>query len=186
LRNGNSSAWEAPKQSQLRPGWSLTNSELARLVSNGQFREDLFFRLSVLTISVPPLRSRAADILPLADALLERAARVHGRAGAVFSEPTRHMLAAYGWPGNVRELKNAIERALVFSTASTLTPADFPEPVRTADAGLGSTLRSLEEIERDAIRTTLETTHYKISKSAEILGISRKTLLDKRKKYGLN
>jgi two-component system response regulator AtoC len=165
---------------------ALTNSELARLVSEGQFREDLFFRLSVLTIAVPALRARPADILPLADALLERAGRVHGRIGVVFSEPVRHMLAAYAWPGNVRELKNAIERALVFSTASTLTPQDFPESVRKADSSMGVELRSLEDLEHEAIRATLEATHYKITKSAKILGISRKTLLDKRKKFGLN
>ncbi len=117
---------------------ALTNSDLARLVADGQFREDLFFRLSVLTISVPALRERPSDILPLADALLERAARVHGRTGASFAEPLRRMLVAYSWPGNVRELKNAIERALVFSTAPTLTPENFPESVRTADAGAGA------------------------------------------------
>lgn len=165
---------------------ALTNSDLARMVSEGQFREDLFFRLSVLTIPLPPLRERPADILPLADALLERAARVHGRQGAMFAEPLRRMLVAYNWPGNVRELKNAIERALVFSTALSLTAENFPESVRAADAGAGASLHSLEEIERQAIRATLDATHYKIGKSAEILGISRKTLLDKRKKYGLN
>jgi DNA-binding NtrC family response regulator len=104
----------------------------------------------------------------------------------VFSEPARRMLAAYSWPGNVRELKNSIERALVFSSGSTLAPQDFPESVQAADAGFGVALRSLEDIERDAIRATLEATRYKISKSAAILGISRKTLLDKRKKFGLN
>ena len=165
---------------------ALTNSELSRLVADGQFREDLFFRLSVLTISVPPLRARPADIIPLADALLERAGRVHGRADTTFSEPVRAMLSAYSWPGNVRELKNSIERALVFSTDSMLTPEDFPESVRKAKSSLGSELRSLEDLEREAIRATLEATHYKITKSAGILGISRKTLLDKRKKYGLN
>jgi DNA-binding NtrC family response regulator len=165
---------------------ALTNSDLGRLVSDGQFREDLFFRLSVLTISLPALRERPADILPLADALLDRAALVHGRHGAVLTEPLRRMLEVYSWPGNVRELKNAIERALVFSTAVTLTPDNFPESVRAADAAAGLSLRSLEEIERQAIHATLEATRYKISKSAEILGISRKTLLDKRKKYGLN
>ncbi len=164
---------------------ALTNSDLPRMVAEGRFREDLFFRLSVLTIHVPALRERPADILPLADALLERAVRVHGRTGAEFSEPARRMLQAYAWPGNVRELKNAIERALVFSEVFSLAPRDFPESVRVADSGLGATLRSLEEIERDAIRATLDATRYKISKSAEILGISRKTLLDKRKKYGL-
>jgi DNA-binding NtrC family response regulator len=164
----------------------LTNADLARLVSDGQFREDLFFRLSVLTIAVPPLRARPADILPLADALLERAARIHGRPGVVFSEPVRRLLGDYRWPGNVRELKNSIERALVFSDGSTLLPEDFPEAVRMAGSDFGVALRSLEDIERDAIRATLEATRYKIGKSAEILGISRKTLLDKRKKYGLN
>ena len=165
---------------------ALTNADLSRLVSDGKFREDLFFRLSVLTIAVPALRARPADILPLAAALLERGARIHGRAGVVFSEPVRTMLVDYNWPGNVRDLKNSIERALVFSDGATLISEDFPEPVRTANPGLGMAFRSLEDIERDAIRATLEATRYKISKSAEILGISRKTLLDKRKKYGLN
>ncbi|MGH9681084.1 MAG: sigma-54 interaction domain-containing protein [Candidatus Acidiferrales bacterium] len=165
---------------------ALTNSDLARLVSSGQFREDLFFRLSVLTIALPALRQRPADILPLADALLERAARVHGRSGATFSEAARRMLSVYGWPGNVRELKNAIERALVFSTGPTLAPQDFPESVQAGETGVGIGLRSLEAMEREVIRATLEATHYKIGKSAAILGISRKTLLDKRKKYDLN
>ena len=165
---------------------ALTNSDLARLVSDGQFREDLFFRLSVLTIPVPALRARPADILPLAEALLERGARVHGRLSVTFSEPVEKMLTTYSWPGNVRELRNAIERALVFSGGASLIPEDFPESVRAADSAFGGALRSLEDMERDAIRATLEATRYKIGKSAQILGISRKTLLDKRKKYGLN
>jgi DNA-binding NtrC family response regulator len=165
---------------------ALTNSELSRLVAEGRFREDLYFRLSVLTISMPALRARPADLLPLANALLERAARVHGRAGVSFSEPATKLLAAYSWPGNVRELRNAIERALVFSAGSLLTPEDFPESVRMAGSPSGGALRSLEEMEREAIHATLEATRYKIGKSAQILGISRKTLLDKRKKYGLN
>jgi DNA-binding NtrC family response regulator len=165
---------------------ALTNAELARLVSEGQFREDLFFRLSVLTIPVPPLRGRPADILPLAHALLERTVRVHGRKDVTFSEAVMKMLSTYSWPGNVRELRNAIERALVFSGGAALIPEDFPESVRSADSGFSSALRSLEDMERDAIRATLEATRYKIGKSAQILGISRKTLLDKRKKYGLS
>jgi len=165
---------------------ALTNADLARLVSEGRFREDLYFRLSVLTIPVPALRARPADILPLADSLLARAARVHGRAAMAFSEPVKKMLVAYSWPGNVRELRNAIERALIFSGGAELLPEDFPEPVRTAEPQYGGALRSLEDTEREAIRVTLEATRYKIGKSAEILGISRKTLLDKRKKYGLN
>jgi DNA-binding NtrC family response regulator len=164
---------------------ALTNADLARLVSEGQFREDLFFRLSVLTVPVPSLRARPADILPLAEELLARGARVHGRSTITFSDAVKKMLMQYSWPGNVRELRNAIERALVFSGGASLIPEDFPESVRAAHSAFGA-LRSLEDLERDAIRATLEATRYKIGKSAEILGISRKTLLDKRKKYGLN
>src|SRR5580704_3068536 len=165
---------------------ALTNADLARLVSDGQFREDLYFRLSVLTIPVPALRARPADILQLAESLLARGARVHGRTGVAFSDPLKKMLSTYAWPGNVRELRNAIERALVFSGGASLIPEDFPESVRTADAAYGGALRSLDDMEREAIRATLEATRYKIGKSAQILGISRKTLLDKRKKYGLS
>ena len=168
---------------------ALTNADLARAVAAGRFREDLYFRLNVLTIVVPPLRERPADILPLAEQLLARLGPVHGRPDAAFSDAARQLLAAYRWPGNVRELKNVIERALVFAKESLLKPDDFPESVRLAEpgvAGVAARLRSLEEVEREVIQATLEATRYKISQSAEILGISRKTLLDKRKKYGLN
>jgi DNA-binding NtrC family response regulator len=164
---------------------ALTNADLARAVSAGLFREDLYFRLSVLTIRVPPLRERPADIVPLAEHLLARLAAVHGRPETTLSDAARKTLQAYDWPGNVRELKNAIERALIFAKDSQLVPSEFPDHVRVAEPGMGARLRSLEDIEREAIQATLEATHYKISRSAEILGISRKTLLDKRKRYGL-
>ncbi len=166
---------------------ALTNTNLAQAVAAGHFREDLYFRLNVLTITVPPLRERSGDILPLAEHLLARLAVVHGRPDATLSDAARRVLAAYAWPGNVRELKNAIERALVFSKGATLEPEDFPEILRAPDSGaVAGRLRSLEDVERDVIRATLEATRYKITKAAEILGISRKTLLDKRKKYGLD
>ena len=164
---------------------ALTNADLARAVSAGLFREDLFFRLSVLTICVPPLRERPADIVPLAEHLLARLAAIHGRPDTTLSEAARKTLQAYDWPGNVRELKNSIERALVFAKDSALDPAEFPESVRRAESGAAAGMRSLQEIEREVIQATLEATHYKISRTAEILGISRKTLLDKRKRYGL-
>jgi len=164
---------------------ALTNADLARAVSSGHFREDLFFRLSVLTLQLPALRERPADIVPLAEYLLQRLAAVHGRTETTFSEPVRKALADYAWPGNIRELKNAIERALIFAKTGPLTAEDFPEAMRAANGGAGGHLRSLEDIEREAITATLEATRYKITRAAEILGISRKTLLDKRKKYGL-
>lgn len=167
---------------------ALTNVDLAAAVANGQFREDLYFRLNVLALTVPPLRERRADILPLADHLLAALRAIHGRPGAQLSEPTRRMLASYAWPGNVRELRNALERAVVFSHGDSLQPEDFPDNLRAAAAGAAGSiagLRSLEEIEREVIAATLEATRYRISRAAEALGISRKTLLEKRKKYGL-
>jgi DNA-binding NtrC family response regulator len=175
---------------------ALTNVDLPAAVKAGSFREDLYFRLNVLTLTVPPLRERRADILPLAAHLLATLRSVHARPHAQLSDSSRRMLAAYDWPGNVRELRNALERAIVFSQGSrgseaqndVLEPNDFPETVRAAAPGAASPvagLRSLEEVEREVIAATLEATHYQISRSAEALGISRKTLLEKRKKYGL-
>jgi len=163
---------------------ALTNADLSRLVAAGRFREDLYFRLNVLGISVPPLRERRSDILPLAAHFLARLGPVHGRAEVTLDPAAVRLLESYAWPGNVRELKNAIERALVFAKDSALAPQDFPE-IRNAAGGGAGAMRSLEQLEREAIQATLEGTHYKIGRTAEILGISRKTLLEKRKKYGL-
>jgi len=166
---------------------ALTNADLESAMAAGRFREDLYFRLNVLAIAVPPLRERPRDILPLAEHLLGRLATVHGRLNARLDHAARQLLENYSWPGNAREMKNVIERALIFSKDGVLRPEDFPESVRAVGAaGLpGSRLRSLEEVERECIRATLEATHYRITRAAEILGISRKTLLEKRKKYGL-
>ena len=176
---------------------ALTNVDLPAAVKAGSFREDLYFRLNVLTLMVAPLRERRADILLLADHLLAGLRSAHGRPHVQLSESARRMLAAYSWPGNVRELKNALERAVVFSgiglgagsgEKDILEPENFPETVRATALGAASPvagLRSLEDVEREVIAATLEATHYQISRSAEILGISRKTLLEKRKKYGL-
>jgi two-component system, NtrC family, response regulator AtoC len=176
---------------------ALTNVDLPAAVKVGSFREDLFFRLNVLMLTVPPLRERRADVLLLADHLLVTLRSIHGRPHAQLSDATRRMISAYTWPGNIRELRNALERAVVFSRGThsvasagkdILEPGNFPESVRDAAPGAAgpiSGLRSLEEVEREVIAATLETTHYQISRSAEALGISRKTLLEKRKKYGL-
>jgi len=167
---------------------ALTNVDLSAAVAAGTFREDLFFRLNVLTLSVPSLRERRADIIALADHLLVVVRTLLARPTARLSDASRRLLTAYDWPGNIRELRNALERAVVFSRAEILEPKDFPENIRTAIPGLvaaTANLRSLEEIEKEAIAATLEATHYKIGRASEILGISRKTLLEKRKKYEL-
>jgi len=166
---------------------ALTNADLPRIVADGRFRDDLFFRLNVLALPVPPLRERRGDIRPLAEHFLARLGALHGHAGATLSAEALDLLESYSWPGNLRELKNAIEHALVFTKEAQLTPANFPEILRAARNGSApaASLRSLEEIEKEAIHATLEATHYKIGHAADVLGISRKTLLDKRKKYGL-
>jgi transcriptional regulator with PAS, ATPase and Fis domain len=166
---------------------ALTNTDLTKAVAEGRFREDLFFRLNVLAIVVPPLRERRGDIPPLAAYFLSRLGVVHGRPEASLDPAAAHLLQSYFWPGNVRELKNAIEHALVFAKDSLLRPENFPGILQAASQTDGAVraLRSLEDIEKEAIHATLEATHFKIGRSADILGISRKTLLEKRKKYGL-
>jgi two-component system response regulator AtoC len=166
---------------------ALTNTVLTKAVSAGRFREDLFFRLNVLSIVVPPLRERRADIPELAAHFLARLAPVHGHPDAVFDPSALRLLESYDWPGNIRELKNAVEHALVFTKQPELRAEDFPEIVRAGNSGKGpgGPLRSLEDLERAAIKATLDATHYKIGRAAEVLGISRKTLLEKRKKFGL-
>jgi DNA-binding NtrC family response regulator len=167
---------------------ALTNVDLPAAVKSGHFREDLFFRLNVLTIAVPPLRERRADILPLAAYLLASLRTIHSRPNAELSEVSRRMLSAYSWSGNIRELRNSLERAIVFTHNDRLEPENFPDNVRAAAPGAAISiagLRSLEDMEREVIAATLEATHFQISLSADALGISRKTLLEKRKKYGL-
>ena len=166
---------------------ALTNTDLTNAVASGRFREDLFFRLNVLAIPVPPLRERAADIPLLTAHFLARLGPIHGKAEVCVGPAALQLLESYGWPGNVRELKNAIEHALVFGKELLLTPADFPQVVRATGEARGSlgALRSLQDLESEAIKATLEATRYKIGRAAQVLGISRKTLLEKRKKYGL-
>jgi len=165
---------------------ALTNTDLDKAVKSGRFREDLLFRLNVVAIAVPPLRERRADIPQLASHFLARLGPVHGKVDAALDPAALRLLESYAWPGNVRELKNAVERALVFAKQPLLGVDDFPEILRTTleTRGHEGPLRSLEDLERDAIKATLEATHYKIGRAAQILGISRKTLLEKRKKFG--
>jgi DNA-binding NtrC family response regulator len=166
---------------------ALTNTDLAKAAADGRFREDLYFRLNVLAIVIPPLRERRTDIRELAVHFLARLGPVHGRADAAFDASAVALLESYEWPGNVREMKNAVEHALVFTKQPQLRADDFPEIIRagTKAHGAGGQLRSLEDVEREVIKATLEATRYKIGYCAEVLGISRKTLLEKRKKYGL-
>jgi DNA-binding NtrC family response regulator len=166
---------------------ALTNVDMARAVKEARFREELYYRLDVVKIWVPPLRERRNDILPLAERFLVVMRGKHGRPKAKLGDKVKQLLQDYKWPGNVRELQLAVERAVIGGKEDLLEVEDFPAELRASSnkSEQESRLRSLEDIEREAIVQTLEVMGHQIGRSAEILGISRKTLLEKRKKYRL-
>ena len=166
---------------------ALTNADMATAVKEGRFREELYYRLDVVKIWVPPLRERRASILPLAEFFLGAMRAKHGKPKTRLSDNARRLLQGYRWPDNVGELQAAVERAVITGKGELLEVEDFPTEVRTSSnkGEQESRLRSLEDIEREAIVQTLDVMGQQIGRSAEILGISRKTLLEKRKKYGL-
>jgi DNA-binding NtrC family response regulator len=174
---------------------AATNKDLKAAVENGQFRGDLFFRLAVFPIEVPPLRERGDDILLLARHFASEIGReLRGREAQLSPEATV-AVQQHHWPGNVRELENAIERACIISDSLILQPADLGlipsrenEPLDQLD--LSGTLsdvahRALRLVERKKILAALEANGGNKSRTAEDLGVSYKTLLNKLKDYGL-
>lgn len=160
---------------------AATNKDLLKLVQKGVFREDLFFRLNVLTISVPPLRERGDDILILANHFLQKFAAEIGRTVPRFTDVALLALRRYDWPGNVRELENLIQRLLVMYDTDKIDVTDFPKHMRfSLDEG-EELNRTLEEVERDYIRKVLASVGGNVSKAAKILGIDRKTIRNKLK-----
>lgn len=154
---------------------AATNRDLAAMVIAGQFREDLFYRLNVVGIELPPLRDRSSDIPALAARALEKFATLSGGLTAGISDEALTLISSYQWPGNVRELENTIERALVFSEGGTIEAEHLPPALRAAkNAPQGPCIpgASLKEIERHAILTTLESTGGSTVKAAQILGVS--------------
>jgi len=159
-----------------------TNRDLELAVKEGQFREDLYYRLNVFSISIPPLRERRSDIPLLCDYYLKKLSSSTNRPVTSFSPESLERLENYDWPGNVRELKNAVERAIVVAKGPTITVDDLPIPAvaRTAPRD-----QSLESMEMAHIKNVLEQSEWNITRSAEVLGIDRATLYHKIKKYGL-
>jgi DNA-binding NtrC family response regulator len=158
---------------------AATNRNLMDEVAKGRFREDLYYRLNVVALEMPPLRERKSDIPALAKFFLERYARENGKTIEGFTGEAMELLAAYDWPGNVRELENAVERAVVLAAGPQIESRHLPPNVRPrfAPAGMpivpGATLRDLE---RYAILETLKATGGSTSKAAEMLGISVRTI----------
>jgi DNA-binding NtrC family response regulator len=162
---------------------AATNRNLEVEVKNGRFREDLFYRLNVVELNLPPLRERREDILPLAGRFVTEFARGRSR----LSDPTGRCLEKYAWPGNVRELRNAMERAVLLSRGELILPDHLPARVLEAGksaAPVESTdLERLEEIERQAIIQTLRQHNGNRTETARALGISRRTLIYKLQRF---
>jgi transcriptional regulator with PAS, ATPase and Fis domain len=168
---------------------ALTNINLADAVARRGFREDLFYRLNVVPLEVLPLRERPGDIPAIATRLLSQFAETHKRKSIRLSPEALAALQTYAFPGNVRELRNLLERTLFNANLhsdgdSKITVQDLPVHVRSTGPG-AKVKPSLEDLERAYIAEILDYTRGKKSKAAEILGITRKTLLEKRKKYDL-
>lgn len=170
---------------------AATNLDLKDAVSGGQFREDLYYRLSVIPIVLPPLRERLEDIELLMDHFIQKhnKRRRHNPIGKV-AEPVRELFQRYSWPGNIRELENMIERAAVIEESSELTLQSLPPHIqlfneRAGEKNSGAPL-SLAEVEKEHIHKILQEEEYNISRAARCLGIDRKTLYDKIRRYGLS
>ena len=163
---------------------AATNRNLDEAVRSGHFREDLLFRLNVVEVTVPPLRERPDEILPLARSFLAFFARAARRTPPQLSPEAERAFLAYGWPGNVRELRNAIERAVILSPAQVLQPQAFPERIAQTAAAvpqLGGDF-SVEQIEREHILRVLARSRTQ-EEAAHVLGVDASTLWRKRKKY---
>jgi DNA-binding NtrC family response regulator len=165
---------------------ATTNRDLAGLVKAGHFREDLYYRLNVIRLGIPPLRQRDGDIPLLADFFCRRYAKAFGKAGVKCSAAALASLSRHSWPGNVRELENAIQRAVALSDGADIEPADLwtVSPAATAEAqpAAGTTVR---EMERQLIQKTLENTGGNRTHAARLLGISLRTLRNKLNEFGL-
>jgi transcriptional regulator with PAS, ATPase and Fis domain len=167
---------------------AATNRDLAHGVADGAFRQDLYYRLKVVELHVPPLRDRRDDILPLARVLLADAAIRMGREVSGLAPRAADQLLRYEWPGNVRELENAMERAVALARGSRVDLEDLPEEIRQAfpkPVVSGGTVQPLSEVEKEYILAVLELNGRNQTRTAEQLRIGSATLYRKLKKYGL-
>ncbi|MDR3606892.1 MAG: sigma-54 dependent transcriptional regulator [Oligoflexia bacterium] len=178
---------------------AATHRDLEALVKGGKFREDLFYRLKVISIEIPPLRDRPEDLADLIHHFVVKYAARNKKSVSHVSDEAMELLRKYAWPGNVRELEHAIERAVAMTNTSVLFPEDFPSEIAAAEAqppaastALGSVAASdagtssLEEMEKIHILKVLQDVNYNKSKASEVLGIDRATLYRKAQRYGID
>ena len=158
---------------------AATNKDLYSLVSKGSFREDLFFRINVITIEIPPLRDRGDDILSLTRYFIEKYSEEMGKKPPRFSDEALQVVKSYYWPGNIRELQNVIQRIIVMSDSELIEVPDLPSLMRFSALRKTGFDRTLAEIEAEYVKNVLASVDGNKSKAAEILGIDRKTLRKK-------
>lgn len=168
-----------------------TNADLGKKIQSGEFRQDLYYRLNVVPLEIPPLRERKEDIPLLAEHFLHQAANEYRLEPARFSKPAMQALIQYNWPGNIRELRNICERLAILLEGKTIEPDNLPREILTSKQhspigiALPASGLSLEAVEIDLIRQALAATGGNRSRSARLLGISRDTLLYRMQKYGI-
>jgi Nif-specific regulatory protein len=169
---------------------TATNKDLEQALAEGTFREDLYYRLNVFTICVPPLRERRSDVLLLADVFVERYARLHGRSIKRISTPAIDMLMSYHWPGNVRELENTIERAVLVTDGDVIHGHHLSPTLQTAEASgtviSGSLAEAVAAFESNLIQDALKTTHGNRARAARLLGTTERILGYKIRRYGVD
>jgi Nif-specific regulatory protein len=169
---------------------AATNRDMEKLIAAGTFREDLYYRLNVFAIFVPPLRDRKADLLMLADHFLDKFSQEHGKSIKRISTPAIDMLASYHWPGNVREMENALERAVLMCDGQVIHAHHLPPSLQTAEAS-GTVMRvslsdSVAAYEKDLIQDTLKTTRGNRAKAARLLDTTERILSYKVRNYGID
>lgn len=169
---------------------AATNRDLEKAVKDGSFREDLYYRLNVISIHVPPLRERKEDIPLLVDHFIDKFNMESGKKVEGISEEALQALMEYDWPGNVRELENVIERAVIINKGGIILPGDLPPSLLKRQSHLtpvssNQPQMTLQEVEKAYILNTLEENDWNIQRSAKVLGIDRSTLYAKIKRYGL-
>jgi DNA-binding NtrC family response regulator len=165
-----------------------SNIDLAQAVRTGRFREDLFHRLNVVPLRLPPLRSRREDIVPLAESFLARERERGSTEASGFATETADLLRGYLWPGNVRELRALVERMALMTPSGEITPAALPTNVFEQPATLWAGRKrrpTLKDVELAYIRYVLEAEKGNQTRAAGVLGISRKALWEKRRRYGI-
>jgi two-component system NtrC family response regulator len=162
-----------------------THRDLAGMIREGSFREDLYYRLSEITVKIPPLRDRPGDAVLLAQAFLERYAREMGRGIRGFTADALTALEMHAWPGNVREMENLIKRAAIMAEGSQVAAADLGLDTSHAEPQPFNLRQAREEAERMAVNRALAHSEGNIAQAAELLGVTRPTLYDLMAKIGL-